>query len=48
LRIAGSHRIYGKQDSVVRLPIPVHSNRALKTVLVRHLLKLAEMSEDDV
>jgi predicted RNA binding protein YcfA (HicA-like mRNA interferase family) len=48
LRIAGSHHIYGKDGSVVRLSIPVHGNKPLKTGLVRHLLKLAGLSEDDV
>jgi predicted RNA binding protein YcfA (HicA-like mRNA interferase family) len=27
LRIAGSHQIYGKSGSVVRLLIPLHGNR---------------------
>jgi predicted RNA binding protein YcfA (HicA-like mRNA interferase family) len=48
LRVAGSHHIYGKDGSVVRLSIPVHGNKPLKTGLVRHLLKLAGLSEDDV
>ena len=29
LRIAGSHRIYGKDGEVARLSIPVHGNRPL-------------------
>jgi predicted RNA binding protein YcfA (HicA-like mRNA interferase family) len=48
LRVAGSHHIYGKEGSVVRLSIPMHGNKPLKTGLVRHLLKLAEIGEDDV
>ena len=47
LRIAGSHHIYGKAGSAVRLSIPVHGNAALKTGLLRHLMKLAEINEDD-
>ena len=47
LRVAGSHHIYGKVGSVVRLSIPIHSNRPLKTGLLRHLAKLAEV-EDEV
>jgi predicted RNA binding protein YcfA (HicA-like mRNA interferase family) len=46
LRIAGSHHIYGKQGSVVRLSIPIHGNRALKTGLLRHLAKLAEVEDE--
>jgi len=30
LRIQGSHHIYGKEGSVVRLSVPVHGNRPLK------------------
>lgn len=48
LRVNGSHHIYGKPGSIVRLSIPIHGNRPLKTGLLRHLLKLAEMSEDDL
>jgi predicted RNA binding protein YcfA (HicA-like mRNA interferase family) len=46
LRIAGSHHIYGKDGSVVRLSIPIHANRPLKAGLLRHLLKLAELSDN--
>ena len=38
LRIQGSHHIYGKAGSDVRLSIPVHGNQALKTGLLRHLM----------
>ncbi|MCF6103161.1 MAG: type II toxin-antitoxin system HicA family toxin [Mesorhizobium sp.] len=48
LRVAGSHHIYGKEGSIVRLSIPIHGNRPLKTGLLRHLLALAEMSEGDI
>jgi predicted RNA binding protein YcfA (HicA-like mRNA interferase family) len=48
LRVAGSHHIYGKAGSVVRLSIPIHGNRPLKIGLLRHLAKLAELSEDDI
>ena len=46
LRVAGSHHIYGKQGSVVRLSIPIHGNRPLKTGLLRHLGKLAEVEDE--
>jgi predicted RNA binding protein YcfA (HicA-like mRNA interferase family) len=41
LRVQGSHHIYGKQGSIVRLSIPIHGNQPLKTGLLRHLLKSA-------
>jgi len=47
LRIHGSHHIYGKEGSVVRLSIPVHGNRPLKIGLLRHLMRMAEIGEAD-
>jgi predicted RNA binding protein YcfA (HicA-like mRNA interferase family) len=48
LRINGSHHIYGKQGSIVRLSVPIHGNQALKIGLQRHLLKLAEITENEL
>ena len=48
LRVKGSHHIYGKSGSVVRLSIPIHGNRPLKTGLLRHLTKLADIADDDL
>jgi len=48
LRISGSHHIYGKPGSIVRLSIPIHGNRPLKTGLLRHLAKLAEIPDDEL
>jgi predicted RNA binding protein YcfA (HicA-like mRNA interferase family) len=46
LRISGGHHIYGK-SGVVRLSIPIHGNRPLKAGLLRHLAKLADLSDED-
>lgn len=48
LRVTGSHHIYGKEGSVVRLSIPIHANKPLKHGLLRHLLKQAELTENDL
>jgi predicted RNA binding protein YcfA (HicA-like mRNA interferase family) len=48
LRVNGSHHIYGKAGSVVRLSIPIHANRPLKTGLLRHLAKLEEIPDDEL
>jgi predicted RNA binding protein YcfA (HicA-like mRNA interferase family) len=48
LRVSGSHHIYGKSESVVRLSIPIHGNKPLKTGLLRHLAKLAEIADGDL
>ena len=43
LRIQGSHHIYGREGSEVRLSIPIHGNQPLKVGLLKHLLKMAEI-----
>ena len=48
LRVHGSHHIYAKEGSVVRLSIPIHGNAPLKVGLLRHLMKMAELSEADL
>ena len=48
LRVSGSHHIYGKSGSTVRLSVPIHGNKPLKTGLLRHFMKLAELSDHDV
>ena len=45
LRIHGSHHIYGRAGSIVRLSIPIHGNRPLKVGLLRNLAKLAELPD---
>ena len=47
LRVKGSHHIYGKSGSVVRLSVPFHGNRPLKIGLLRHLLKAGEIPESE-
>ena len=48
LRITGSHHIYGKSGSIVRLSVPIHANTRLKTGLLAKLLKDAGLTEDDI
>jgi len=48
LRTKGSHHIYGKQGSIVRISVPIHGNNDLKTGLVKHILKLAEISQREL
>jgi predicted RNA binding protein YcfA (HicA-like mRNA interferase family) len=48
LRVQGSHHIYGKVGSEVRLSIPIHGNQALKVGLLRHLMKMANVTENDL
>jgi len=40
-RINGSHHIYAKASSTVRISVPIHGNESLKVGLQRRLMKLA-------
>lgn len=48
LRVQGSHHIYGKAGSDIRISVPIHGNQPLKTGLLRHLMKLAGLTEADL
>lgn len=48
LRVRGSHHIYGKPGSVVRLSIPIHGNKPLKAGLLMYLAKMAGLKETDL
>ena len=48
LRVQGSHNIYGKPGSQVRLSVPIHRNQALGVGLCRYLLKMAGLTEKDL
>ena len=48
LRVHGSHHIYGRAGSIVRLSIPIHGNKPLKLGLQRHLMKLASLEDSEL
>jgi predicted RNA binding protein YcfA (HicA-like mRNA interferase family) len=48
LRVKGSHHIYGKAGTDIRISVPIHSNQAIKTGLLRHFLKVAGLKEGDL
>ena len=48
LRIHGSHHIYGKAGSVVRLSIPIHGKKPIKVGLLKHVMKIAGLQEGDL
>jgi predicted RNA binding protein YcfA (HicA-like mRNA interferase family) len=47
-RINGSHHIFGMSGRRERITVPVHGNKPLKSGLLRHLMKLAELEEDEL
>ena len=48
MRIRGSHHIYARSGSVVRISVPVHGGGSLKRGLQNHLMKLAGIDESDL
>ncbi|WP_416672580.1 type II toxin-antitoxin system HicA family toxin [Egbenema bharatensis] len=48
IRIQGSHHIYGKPGEVTRISVPIHGNKDLKIGLLRHFMKQAGLSENDL
>ncbi|MSP42921.1 MAG: type II toxin-antitoxin system HicA family toxin [Alphaproteobacteria bacterium] len=47
-RTKGSHHIYAKAGSLVRISVPVHGSAALKIGLLRHLMKVAGIDEGEL
>jgi predicted RNA binding protein YcfA (HicA-like mRNA interferase family) len=47
-KIHGSHHVYMKLGRGERISIPVHGNKDLKTGLLRAILKITEISEDEI
>ena len=47
-RINGSHHIYGKSGHRARISVPVHGNKPLKLGLLKALMKIAGLTEDDL
>ena len=46
--VSGSHHIYGKPGSIVRLSVPIHGNAPLKLGLLKNLMKMAGLAESDL
>ncbi len=46
--INGSHHIYAKVGNTACISVPVHGNTPLKTGLLRHLMKIAEIEETEL
>ncbi len=47
-RIQGSHFIYTKEGHKARISVPVHGKRMLKIGLLMHLIKVAELKDEDL
>jgi predicted RNA binding protein YcfA (HicA-like mRNA interferase family) len=47
-RIHGSHHIFAMAGRRERIVVPIHGNQPLKTGLLRSLMKIAELTEQDL
>ncbi len=47
-RVKGSHHVFTKTGHRERIVIPIHGNQPLKIGLLRSLMKIADLAEDDV
>lgn len=47
-RVTGSHHIYEKSDDQKILSIPIHRNQDLKIGTLRALMKIADLTEEDL
>lgn len=47
-RVTGSHHIFVKQGSTLRITVPVHGNQDLKIGLQKAIMKQAEILEKEL
>ena len=47
-KITGSHHIYEKSNEAKIISIPVHRNQDLKLGTLKSIMKIAQLSEDDL
>ncbi|HHT9155810.1 MAG TPA: type II toxin-antitoxin system HicA family toxin [Candidatus Tripitaka sp. YC43] len=46
--IHGSHHVYMKQGRKERISVPVHGNKDLKIGMLKAIMKVAEIKEDEI
>lgn len=47
-RVTGSHHIFVREGSNLRITVPIHSDHDLKIGLQRAIMKMAGISEDEL
>jgi predicted RNA binding protein YcfA (HicA-like mRNA interferase family) len=47
-RISGSHHIYTKLGNTARISLPIHGNQDLKLGLLKSLMKIADIKENEL
>jgi len=48
VRVKGSHHVFTKPGRRERIVIPIHGNQPLKIGLRRALMKIAELSDEEI
>ena len=48
MRVRGSHRIFARAGSNVRIAVPVHGEKSLKRGLQSHIMKLGGINESEL
>ena len=48
MRVRGSHRIFARAGSNVRIAVPVHGERSLKRGMQGHIMKLGGIDESEL
>jgi predicted RNA binding protein YcfA (HicA-like mRNA interferase family) len=48
VRVSGSHHVYIKPGNPARISLPIHGNEDFKIGLLRHFMKVADISEGDL
>lgn len=47
-RVNGSHHIYIKEGRTERISVPIHGNEDLKIGILKHFMKIAGFSLEDI
>jgi predicted RNA binding protein YcfA (HicA-like mRNA interferase family) len=47
-RVKGSHHVYVKPGIPARISVPIHGNQSLKIGLLKHLMKIAGIEDDEL
>jgi len=48
IRVNGSHHVYMQPGSPIRISLPIHGNDDLKIGLLRHFMKIAGITENEL
>jgi len=48
IRVAGSHHVYMKPGNPARISVPIHGNEDLKIGLLKHFMKVAGITENQL